>query len=76
MLNQYKIIEKNFKPFRGKMDNEMRDWYWYKAIRKSDNAEITFGTANGMYELNETIETDIYSKVGTDGKVRFLEVRN
>jgi len=73
MPQKYKIKKVTEKPFRGD-DGEDISYFWYRALRLSDNTTIQFGSTFGGLKEGETYDLEIekYERVG--GRLGYRDV--
>ncbi len=74
-----KIKSKKDGSFTSNTTGDEVEYYWYKALRVSDDVTIDFGSVDGEYEVGEEHELNIEKTEGTTHKgevvFRYKEVK-
>jgi len=68
-----KISEKKDGSFVGREGTPI-PYFWYKATRESDGAEIRFGSKEGTHEAGQDLELNIEKVEFANGSVGYKEV--
>jgi len=68
-----KIIKKRPGDFQGR-DGETVEYYWYKAIRSSDEVTIEFGSKDGGLKFDQEIDINIEKSEDPRGGFRYKHV--
>lgn len=61
------------KPFTND-DGDQIPYFWYKALRSTDDVTITFGSKRGDLPLNQELSLNIEKYEGEGGKFRYRHV--
>lgn len=66
---------KDVKPskFTGRTGEEV-EYYWYRALRVSDNANFRFGSREGGHEVGEEVDLNIEKYELPSGQMMYKEI--
>lgn len=70
---QVKIKKVTPKKFTGD-DGEMRDYFWYEAIRPSDSFLFQFGSVEGGHAVGAELDLEIVKYIQKNGKEGYKEL--
>ena len=67
------LKEVNARPFKGD-DGEVREYFWYKALRQEDNVTLQFGSVDGDHLLGVELELNVEKseRINNAGKTVFV----